>query len=104
MDYHEKLESIRADFALRSANLTESFSVAISHDGEPLSPTAKGATVIFTRDVDGLGYDSFVRVTLQIKSPDPLPGRNTRGEREKLIAVALAAALENFLRITQQGE
>lgn len=135
MDYREKLEKLRAEFAERvkpapsgfsvsddgvvtvfspsrraaswashAAKLTESFSVSISYDGEPLFPGAPDAVVIYARDVEALGYDSLVRVTLQIKSPDALPGRNTKGEREKLIAVALAAALENFLRITQQGD
>lgn len=92
---------IPSDFP--SAKLTESFSVSISYDGEPLFPGAPDAVVIYARDVEALGYDSLVRVTLQIKSPDALPGRNTRGEREKLIAVALAAALENFLSIIDRG-
>ena len=89
--------------AFPAAKLTESFSVSISYDGEPLFPGAPDAVVICARDVEALGYDSLVRVTLHIKSPDALPGRNTRGEREKLIAVALAAALENFLSIIDRG-
>lgn len=124
----EKLQQLRAEFAAKatsdsgapsveipwrrrssflppskfSARLTESFSVAVSADGFPLPPDAPGTLVVSARDVDALGADSLVKVTLQIKAPS-LPGRNTPGEREKLIAVALAAALENFLRITQQG-
>lgn len=102
MDYRKNLDS---DFAaLLAAKLTASFSVAISYDGEPLSPSALDAVVIFARDSKGLGHDALVRVTLQIESPESLLGLNTTGQREKLIVVALAAALENFLRITQQGD
>lgn len=89
--------------ASHAAKLTESFSVSISYDGEPLFPGTPDAVVIYARDPEALGYDSVVRVTLQIKSPDSLPGRNTKGVREKLIAVALAAALENFLSIIDRG-
>lgn len=39
--------------------------------------------VVYARDVDALGADSLVKVTLQIKAPS-LPGRNAFGEREKV--------------------
>lgn len=120
----EKLEQLRAEYGATSdsgapsvelpwlmrrpappaskfARLTESFSVAVSADGHPLPPGAPGTLVVYARDVDALGADSLVKVTLQIKAPS-LPGRNAFGEREKLIAVALAAALENYLSLVQR--
>lgn len=127
--YHERLDRIRAEFAAARASsqpcqppdsdplsggfevpfklrrrssrapskLTESFSVAVSPDDEFLSRSTPGAVVLFARDLEALGPHSVVRMTLQIESTESLPGRNT--DREKLIAVALAAALQNFLSI-----
>ena len=107
----QRLDILRQEFERRIldrerstySKIAHSFAVAVKADDEEirrLSPDAPGSVVIYARDFHGsLPPDALVRVTLQIKAPDHLPFRNI--DRQTFIAVALLAAAENYLRITE---